>query len=94
MGMGRAETERLRARGRGSSERRLIDSGARGTNEDPCRLLTVGEVAAMLGMSAAWVRQHSNGMRQPRIPSVKLGKSVRFRRDRVIEFIESMERAA
>ena len=58
------------------------------------RLLTVEEVAELLGMSAAWVRQHSNGMRQPAIPSVKLGKSVRFRRGRVLEFIESMERYA
>jgi hypothetical protein len=33
-------------------------------------------------------------MREPGIPNVKLGKSVRFRRERVIEFIQSMERAA
>jgi excisionase family DNA binding protein len=61
---------------------------------DPARLLTVGEVAAMLGMSDAWVRQHSNGMRRPSIPSVKLGKSGRFRREAVLEFIRSMERVA
>jgi excisionase family DNA binding protein len=57
-------------------------------------LLDVSEVAAMLGMSEAWVRQHSNGMRRPSIPSVKLGKSVRFRREAVLEFIKSMERVA
>jgi len=61
---------------------------------DPDRLLTVGEVAAMLGVSDAWVRQHSNGMRRPAIPSVKLGKCVRFRRESVLEFIKSMERVA
>ena len=63
-------------------------------DRNPDRLLTVGEVADLLGMSGAWVRQHSNGMRRPAIPSVKLGKSVRFRRDRVLEFVRSMERDA
>lgn len=62
--------------------------------DDPARLLSVEEVAALLGMSTAWVRQHASGLRRPIIPSVKLGKSVRFRRDRVLQFIESMERCA
>lgn len=62
--------------------------------EDPDRLMTVEEVAKLLGMSPAWVRQHSNGMRRPQIPSVKLGKSLRFRKTRVMEFIRSMERVA
>jgi excisionase family DNA binding protein len=61
---------------------------------DPARLLSVEEVAMLLGMSTAWVRQHSNGLRQPSIPSVKLGKSVRFRREKVLQFIEAMERCA
>ena len=62
--------------------------------DDPARLLSVEEVAALLKMSTAWVRQHANGLRHPTIPSVKLGKSLRFRRDRVLQFIESMERCA
>ena len=62
--------------------------------EEPDRLMTVEEVARLLGMSAAWVRQHSNGMRRPEISAVKLGKSVRFRRQRVMEFIRSQERVA
>ena len=57
-------------------------------------MLTVQDVATMMQMSTAWVRQHSSGLRQPTIPSVKLGKSVRFRRADVIEFIESMVRGA
>jgi predicted DNA-binding transcriptional regulator AlpA len=62
---------------------------------DPCeRLLDVAEVAHLLGMSEAWVRQHASGLRRPSIPSVKLGKCVRFRRETVIEFIKSMERCA
>jgi predicted DNA-binding transcriptional regulator AlpA len=66
--------------------------GARLLLDDSARLLTVDEVATMLGMSTAWVRQHSNGMRQPAIPSVKLGKAVRFRRSQIENFIRSMER--
>jgi predicted DNA-binding transcriptional regulator AlpA len=58
------------------------------------RLLDVPEVARMLNMSEAWVRQHSNGMRRPSIPSIKFGKSVRFRREGVLQFIKSMERCA
>lgn len=61
---------------------------------DPDRLLDVPEVARMLAMSEAWVRQHANGLRRPAIPSVKLGKCVRFRREAVLEFIKSMERCA
>jgi predicted DNA-binding transcriptional regulator AlpA len=58
------------------------------------RLLDVPEVARMLNMSEAWVRQRSNGMRRPSIPSIKFGKSVRFRREAVLQFIKSMERCA
>jgi hypothetical protein len=57
-------------------------------------LITVTEVARMLGMSSAWVRQHSAGKRQPTIPCLKLGKSVRFRRETVVAFIDSLEKVA
>ena len=60
----------------------------------PDPLLDVLEVARMLNMSEAWVRQHSNGLRRPSIPSIKFGKSVRFRRESILAFIESMERAS
>lgn len=69
-------------------------SGPRLLSGDLGRLLSVEEVAALFGMSTAWVRQHSNGMRQPAIPSVKLGKAVRFRRQQIEDFIKSMERVA
>jgi predicted DNA-binding transcriptional regulator AlpA len=61
---------------------------------DPDRLLDTDDVAAMLGVSTIWVRQHSNGTRQPTIPSVKIGRCVRFIREEVLEFIKSMRRAA
>ena len=56
-------------------------------------LLTVADVARLLNMSAAWVRQHSDGQRQPTIPSLKMGsKSVRFSRPAVEAFARSLER--
>lgn len=57
------------------------------------RLMTVVEVAEYLHVSPCFVRQHSSGLRQPTIPSVKLGKSVRFRRAAVESFIGEQERA-
>lgn len=61
---------------------------------DPDRLMSVEQVAELLHMSAAWVRQHSNGLRRPAIPPIKLGKCVRFRREAVLDFIQSQERIA
>ena len=56
-------------------------------------LMTVHEVAKMLSMSTAWVRQHSDGQRQPTIPSLKMGsKSVRFSRPAVVAWVKTMER--
>jgi excisionase family DNA binding protein len=57
-------------------------------------MMTVAEVAEYLQVSTAFVRQHSSGLRQPTIPSVKLGKSVRFRRASVEAFLKEQERAA
>jgi excisionase family DNA binding protein len=57
-------------------------------------MMTVEDVAKMMQMSTAWVRQHSSGLRQPTIPSIKMGKAVRFRRQDVLAFIDSMARGA
>ena len=54
----------------------------------PERLLTPKEVAGWLGVSVAWVLDHGSGRRRPCLPSVKLGKAVRFRREDVAKFIE------
>jgi excisionase family DNA binding protein len=43
------------------------------------RLLTPQEVAEILGVSRAWVLDHSS-RRRPHLPCIKLGKAVRFRR--------------
>ena len=55
------------------------------------RLLTPREVAQILNVSAAWVYDHADRKR-PVIPSVRLGKAVRFRPEDVRTFIEEMTR--
>ena len=56
------------------------------------KLLGAKEVAHWLGVSRAWVFEHSNGRRRPFLPSVKLGKSVRYRPLDVDAFIIECER--
>ena len=58
--------------------------------QPPERLLTPKEVAEILSVSRAWVLDHSS--RRPHLPSVKLGKAVRFRRTDVEEFIRECAR--
>jgi len=57
----------------------------------PEYLMTPKEVAQWLGMSQAWVLDHAS-RRAPILPSVKLGKSVRFRRVDVEQFISECAR--
>ncbi len=54
-------------------------------------LLTAEEVARILNVSTAWVYDHADRKR-PLIPSVRLGKAVRFRPEDVQKFIEEMTR--
>jgi len=51
-------------------------------------LLTPKEVADWLRVKPGWVTAHANGSRAPRLPSVKIGKHWRFRREDVLLFIE------
>jgi excisionase family DNA binding protein len=57
----------------------------------PERLLRPKEVAEILAVSTAWVLDHSS-RRRPHLPSVKLGKAVRFRCADVEEFIRACAR--
>jgi excisionase family DNA binding protein len=53
-------------------------------------LLTLGDVASLLGVSKAWVRDHAT-RRNPRIPVVRLGGRralLRFRQEDVNQFIK------
>jgi excisionase family DNA binding protein len=55
-------------------------------------LLTAQEVAELFGVSRAWVLAHANGNRRPRLPSVKLGKAVRFQTGAVERFLQECTR--
>jgi excisionase family DNA binding protein len=55
------------------------------------KLLTVEDVADILNVSRAWVYDHADRKR-PLIPSVRLGKAVRFRPEDVQKFIDDMTR--
>jgi hypothetical protein len=57
-------------------------------------LLTPEEVATWLRVKPAWVRAHANGNRKPKLPSLKMGAFLRFRRQDILEFLEQLSRAA
>jgi excisionase family DNA binding protein len=71
------------------------------TNTNPARaliadtgmqkLLTAEDVADLLHVSTAWVYDHAD-RKQPQIPSVRLGKAVRFRPEDIEQFIREMTR--
>lgn len=66
--------------------------GAGAVNRMERRLLTVDEVAAWLRVSRAWVLDHALGRRRPYLPSVKLGRAVRFEPEEVDAFIAECRR--
>lgn len=55
------------------------------------KLLTAEEVAKILNVSTAWVYDHAERKR-PLVPSVRLGKAVRFRPEDIEHFIHEMTR--
>ena len=59
----------------------------RDEHEQSTPLLGPAEVAKWLGVSAAWVRDHAT-RKSPRIPTVKVGKLLRFRPVDVEDFIQ------
>jgi excisionase family DNA binding protein len=52
-------------------------------------LLEAAEVAAMLGMTKAWVYEQT---RKDAIPYIRLGRFVRFRRQSIEDWIRNRER--
>ena len=54
------------------------------------QLLTVRQVAEWLNVSQSWVRDHATHRRRPALPSLKLGKSLRFREDQLAEWIRQL----
>lgn len=54
----------------------------------PTRLLTAGEVAALLGVRTSWVYDRA---RRGGIPHLRLGRHVRFRLEAIEAWIEELE---
>ncbi|MBZ2186206.1 MAG: helix-turn-helix domain-containing protein [Bryobacter sp.] len=50
------------------------------------RLLTPRDVAHWLGVSVDWVQDHATS-KEPRLPCVRMGKLLRFRREDVEAFL-------
>ena len=55
-------------------------------------LLTAREVAKRLHVSIAWVLDHAGGRRRPVLPSLKMGKAVRFCERDIEAFLERCRR--
>ncbi len=51
-------------------------------------LLTVAEVAQLLRVPRSWVYEHTRLSSRPRLPHVKLGKYLRFRRAELDSFLQ------
>jgi hypothetical protein len=56
-------------------------------SDTPNQLLTAQQVARELSVSAAWVRDHAIGRRQPALPAIRMGGILRFRRSDIEQFL-------
>jgi excisionase family DNA binding protein len=74
---------------------RAVEEPARGAREQrqpgSDGLLTADEVAALLQVSCAWVYAET---RKRRIPHLRLGRYVRYRRSAIEAWIEDVERSS
>ena len=60
--------------------------------DNSAELLTVADICRKLGVSRAWVIEHSSGRRRPVLPSIKLGKVRRFDPLDLSSFIDDCRR--
>ena len=60
---------------------------------DANTLLKVEEVAEMLRVSAAWVRDHAT-RKEPRLPMLRVGKRLRFLPTDIVDWIEKQKKLA
>jgi excisionase family DNA binding protein len=61
---------------------------ARGAQRMNERLLNAAEVAELLAVPESWVREHTRNGSMPRI---QLGRYIRYRREAVLGWIDSLE---
>lgn len=55
----------------------------------PDRLIDVAEAAELLGVPVSWIR---SAARADEIPHIRIGRYLRFRRDRLVEWYAEKER--
>jgi predicted DNA-binding transcriptional regulator AlpA len=60
-------------------------------NRRSAALVTPADVARTLHVSAAWVRDHAT-RKQPRLPSVKVGRLLRFRPEEIEDWIRKQSK--
>jgi excisionase family DNA binding protein len=72
----------------GRASRRAFDGDLPPSGTDG--VLTAEEVASLLQVTPAWVYAET---RQRRIPHMRLGRYVRYRRSALLEWMEDMERS-
>lgn len=65
-----------------------VPSASSDTEDEP--LLNARQVAARLGVSERWVRDHTT-RRCPRIRGVKLGPMMRYRREDIDTFMKELD---
>ncbi|MGI9074827.1 MAG: helix-turn-helix domain-containing protein [Bryobacteraceae bacterium] len=70
----------------------VADSPRHSPSEPSRKLLKPEDVAEWLGVTPAWVIAHANGNRRPHLPSVKLGRYVRFRPEDVERALTELTR--
>ena len=55
-------------------------------------LLNARQVAERLNVSIGWVMAHAEGRYQPVLPSIKIGRAVRFKADQIEAFLDYCQR--
>jgi excisionase family DNA binding protein len=74
-------------------ERRHTEQTRQEFGKPPEQLLTARQVAKRLNVSVSWVLAHAAGDRKPALPSLKMGRAVRFRESDLETFLERCRRA-
>jgi excisionase family DNA binding protein len=70
----------------------VLPEKLKGADSGMSRLLTVDEVAALLGVPPRWVYRHAVLKPPEGIPHVKMGKYLRFRESDLRDYIDRLRR--
>ncbi len=64
------------------------------STQKPQKLMTVREVSEWLQISEVWVRHHATGRRRPYLPTIRMGKTLRFDETAVTAWLGEMSSKA